>query len=90
MKRTLIVSAFAALALAFSGGSALAQNKGKGQSAKDYQKVKSYDFTGDTIDGELVKPDGEFVDARKFAEHTSLIKVRQDFIKEILKSAEDL
>ena len=52
-------------------------------------KVKQYDFSGDTIDGELVKPEGEFVNTRTFAEHTSLIRVRQDFIREIVKSAED-
>ena len=42
------------------------------------------------IDGELVKPDGDFLDTRKFASHTSLIRIRKDFIKEIVKSAEDL
>lgn len=95
MNRTLITSVLG-LALALSTGSALAQKKkaggGKAQAAKSggYEKVKTYDFSGDTIDGELVKPDGEFVDTRKFAEHTSLIRVRQDFIKEIVKSAEDL
>ena len=40
--------------------------------------------------GDLIKPDGEFVDTRNFAKHTSLINIRKDFIKEILKSAEDL
>lgn len=54
------------------------------------QKVKTYDFSGDTIDGDLVKPDGEMVDTRSFASHTSLIRIRKDFIREILKSAEDL
>ncbi len=53
-------------------------------------KVKTFDFSGDDIDGELVKPDGEFVDPRKFASHTNLIRIRKDFIKEITKSAEDL
>lgn len=53
-------------------------------------KVKTFDFSGDDIDGELVKPDGEFVDPRKFASHTNLIRIRKDFIKEIVKSAEDL
>jgi hypothetical protein len=53
-------------------------------------KVKTFDFSGDDIDGELVKPDGEFVDPRKFADHTNLIRIRKDFIDEILKSAEDL
>ncbi len=75
-------------------GTAIAQKQPKGgaKAGKDggYQKVKTYDFSGDTIDGDLVKPDGEFVDTRKLAEHTSLIRVRQDFIKEIVKSAEDL
>ena len=53
-------------------------------------KVKTFDFSGDDIDGELVKPDGEFVDPRKFASHTNLIRIRKDFINEITKSAEDL
>ena len=52
-------------------------------------RVRQYDFSGDTIDGELVKPEGEFVNTRQFATHTSLIRVRADFIKEITKSAED-
>jgi hypothetical protein len=56
----------------------------------DKPKVKNYDFDADDIDGELIKPEGEFVKVRKFAEHRSLIRVRQDFIKEIVKSAENL
>lgn len=53
-------------------------------------KVKVYDFSGDTIEGDLVKPEGSTVDARDFAKHSSLIKIRKDFIPEIIKSAEDL
>ena len=53
-------------------------------------KVKNYDFDADFIDGELVRPEGEFLNARKPAEHGSLIRVRTDFIREIVKSAEDL
>ena len=95
MKRTLIATVLGIGILAF-GFAADAQKKGGGKAggggaaASGYQKVKTYDFSGDTIDGELVKPDGEFVDTRKSAEHTSLIRVRQDFIKEIVKSAENL
>ena len=83
MKRVFVSFAVAALAISLSAP-AFAQQK------KADKKAKSYDFTGDDIDGELVKPDGEFVDTRKFASHTSLIRIRKDFIKEILKSAEDL
>ena len=53
-------------------------------------KVKTYDFSGDTIEGDLVKPEGSTVDARDFAKHSSLITIRTEFIKEIIKSAEDL
>ena len=67
-------------------GSAYAQKKGAG----DAGKVKVYDFSGDTIEGDLVKPEGSTVDARDFAKHSSLIRIRKDFIPEIIKSAEDL
>jgi len=97
MKR-MVIAAFAISAALAIGSLASAQKAPKGGKAgaaagKDaggYQKVKTYDFSGDTIDGELVKPDGEFVDVRGQVQHTSLIKVRRDFIKEIVKSAEDL
>lgn len=74
----------ATLAMSLGASGAMAQ----GKDAKP--KVKTYDFSGDTIDGDLVKPDGEMVDVRDFANHSSLIRIRKDFIKEILKSAEDL
>lgn len=53
-------------------------------------KTKVYDFTGDTIEGDLIKPEGSTVDARDFAKHSSLIRIRTNFIPEIIKSAEDL
>ena len=59
--------------------------KGGGQA-----KVKTYDFSGDTIEGDLIKPEGSTVDARDFAKHSSLITIRTNFIPEIIKSAEDL
>ena len=62
-------------------------NKGGGDAGG---KVKVYDFSGDTIEGDLIKPEGSTVDARDFAKHSSLIRIRKDFIPEIIKSAEDL
>ena len=79
--------------LALLVGTAVAQPKAGG--SKDSGgggggKVKVYDFSGDTIEGDLVKPEGSTVDARDFAKHSSLIRIRKDFIPEIIKSAEDL
>lgn len=83
--RAVFASLVAALLMSVSIPMAHAQD----QNAND-QKVKSYDFSGDTIDGDLLRPDGDVVDTRTFASHSSLIRIRKDFIKEILKSAEDL
>ena len=68
------------------GVAAADDKKGGGGNAK----VKTYDFSGDTIEGDLVKPEGSTVDARDFAKHSSLIRIRTNFIPEIIKSAEDL
>jgi len=56
----------------------------------DANKVKVYDFSGDTIEGDLVKPEGTDLNARDYAKHSSLIRIRKDLIPEIIKSAEDL
>lgn len=83
MKRIALASFLSVLAI-----SLLSPSISSAQEEKP--KVKTFDFSGDDIDGELVKPDGEFVDPRQFASHTNLIRIRKDFIKEIVKSAEDL
>jgi len=70
-----------------SASPAWADDKKGGDAAS---KVKVYDFSGDTIEGDLIKPEGTTVDARDFAKHSSLISIRKDFIPEIIKSAEDL
>jgi len=77
-----LVIMFAVLGLA---STAYAQKKGEAA-----PKVKTYDFSGDTIEGDLIKPEGSTVDARDFAKHSSLITIRTNFIPEIIKSAEDL
>jgi hypothetical protein len=81
-----LVLVFAVLALAT--GTSFAQKKG--DQGGGTAKVKVYDFSGDTIEGDLIKPEGSTVDARDFAKHSSLIRIRKDFIPEIIKSAEDL
>ena len=73
-----------------TGVAAADDKKGGGGDKGGGGKVKVYDFSGDTIEGDLVKPEGSTVDARDFAKHSSLIRIRKDFIPEIIKSAEDL
>ena len=83
-----LVLVFATLALMTS--ISLADDKKPAAGGGGGGKVKVYDFSGDTIEGDLVKPEGSTVDARDFAKHASLIRIRTTFLPEILKSAEDL
>lgn len=86
-------SLIAVVVIVILGGShaAMAQDAKKGGGDKGgTPKVKVYDFSGDTIEGDLIRPEGSTVDARDFAKHSSLIRIRTNFIPEIIKSAEDL
>ncbi|MEZ4362318.1 MAG: hypothetical protein R3B48_19165 [Kofleriaceae bacterium] len=77
------------LVVAFAG-TALAQDDKSDEGKSGAGKVKRYDFDGDTIDGDLIRPEGTTVSARDGADYGSLIRIRKDFIPEIIKSAEDL
>ena len=83
MRKLVII--FAVLGLT---GVAYAQKKGDAPAGNG--KVKVYDFSGDTIEGDLIKPEGSTVDARDFAKHSSLIRIRKTFTPEIIKSADDI
>ena len=87
MSRKLMALVFGATLLA-GPGALLAQAPPSGDT--QYQSKTVYDFDDDTVEGDLVRPDGEFVDTRKGAKHSSLIKIRENFIPEMIKSAEDI
>src|SRR5262245_7665268 len=50
-------------------GSAWAQEKKGGGDKGSTPKVKVYDFSGDTIEGDLIRPEGSTIDTRGFAQH---------------------
>ena len=50
----------------------------------------TYDFEDDLVQGDLVRPDGENLIVRRKGAHQSLIRIREHFVPEMLKSVEDL
>jgi hypothetical protein len=52
------------------------------------QPTRHYDFDDDVVEGGLQNPDGEVVATRLPSKHPSLIKLRDDFLPELVKSAE--
>ena len=63
--------------------------QGAGPQVK-YKKETRYDFDDDVVEGELQRPEGDILQVRTGAKYSSLIKLRLDFIPEIVKSAENL
>ena len=58
--------------------------------AQEAADSTSYNFEDDLVQGDLVRPDGENLIVRKKGAHQSLIRIREHFIPEMLKSVEDL
>lgn len=54
------------------------------------ENATSYDFEDDLVQGDLVRPDGENLMVRRRGARESLIKIREHFIPELIKSVENL
>ena len=95
--KAILVTACAVAGLCVFGGVAQAQDGpvpevtggGDGDSTV-YKKETVYDFDDDLVEGALVKPDGDLVSGELHGKTSSLIKIRSDFIPEMIKSVEDL
>ena len=75
--------------LIFAGSLALGMTLGATTAmAQDvvYKKHTVVEFGDDTIDGNLSRPDGQYLESRKRQRHQRLIKVRPNFRPEILRS----
>ena len=88
MRRLLTILAFgmfALMALPAVPSAVHAQDKGGGGG-----DATSYDFEDDLVQGDLVRPDGENLMVRRRGARESLIRIREHFINELLKSVENL
>ncbi|HOX44625.1 MAG TPA: hypothetical protein PK668_13580 [Myxococcota bacterium] len=102
----LVLSTLGFLGVALLAGTALAQAEGgaaadpagaagAGAPAADtvqtiYKKTTIIDFSDVTITGELTKPEGSYLMNKKKANFNLLIRVRDDFLPEMIKSVDNL
>jgi hypothetical protein len=63
---------------------------GAAQPRVEYEKKTVINFEEDTIEGDLKRPDGEYVEARKRVDHSNLIKIRDNWHDKVLQSSGDL
>jgi hypothetical protein len=69
---------------------ALAQADRKPEPRVEYEKKTVIDFEDDTIQGDLTRPDGEYVEARKRVSHSNLIQIRENWKEKVLQAPDDL
>ena len=73
---------------------AAAQDKSASGSAEaaaaKAQKRSEFSFEDDTIEGDLTRPDGEYVEARKRVKHSNLIRIREEFRDKVMQSVGEL
>jgi len=72
----------------------LAYAQGKKDKSGDenvrYAKTTTINFEDDTIEGDLTRPDGEYVEARKRVKHSNLIRIREEFKEKVMQSVGEL
>ena len=56
----------------------------------EYEKKTVINFEDDTIEGDLKRPDGEYVEARQKVDHSNLIKIREDWRDKVMQASGDL
>jgi hypothetical protein len=83
MKKLIAIAVLAAPLAAF------ADDK-KDEGNVKYAKTQTINFEDDTIEGDLTKPDGEYVEARKKVKHSNLIKIREEFKDKVMQSVGEL
>ena len=84
--RHIIFIALLASAVAFAQG----KRGGGGGDNVSYKKTTEYSFDDDTIEGDLTKPDGEYVNATTKVKHSNLIKIREEFKDKVMASVGEL
>ena len=67
-----------------------AQEKTQAQTKVEYEKKTVINFEDDTIEGDLKRPDGEYVEARQKVDHSNLIRIREDWREKVMQSSGDL
>ncbi len=81
----------AALSLVWAAPAALAEEKVIHEADKTIVRKKTViDFTDVAVEGDLTKPEGSYVLDRNKTRFQSLVKIRDNFVPEMQKSADNL
>ena len=91
MKKLFLVALIATGLILGSGSMVMAQEEAaEGEETTIYKKTTIIDFSDVTITGELTKPEGSYLMNKKKANFNLLIRVRDNFLPEMIKTVDNL
>jgi len=67
-----------------------AEDKAEAKPTVVYEKRTEINFEDETIDGDLKRPDGEYVEARRKVSHSNLIRIREDWREKVMQASGEL
>ncbi|MFO0581620.1 MAG: adventurous gliding motility protein CglF [Anaeromyxobacter sp.] len=85
-----LLLALAAPARAQDAGAQPQPASGDGAPRVEYEKKTVINFEEDTIEGDLKRPDGEYIEGRKKVQHSNLIRIRENWHDKVMQSSSDL
>jgi hypothetical protein len=83
MRKVLLIAALA-LPLAATA------EEGKPPPKVEYEKKTVINFDDETIQGDLTRPDGEYVEARKRVDHSNLIRIRENWREKVKQASREM
>lgn len=90
MTRKLLTGVIAIVLLLAFGSDAFAKRRPRSSGGDELMQKKVLNFEDEMIEGNLLRPTGVEIDAIGGSKGKSLIRIRKNFVPEILKSAEDV
>jgi len=78
------------LVLALGSTAAAQEAKTTQPASTGAQKQTVINFEDETIQGDLTRPDGEYIDVAAKVKHSNLIKIREEFHEKVMQSVDEL
>ena len=80
----------AALGLVWTAEAQESKTSESTSAAAGASKTTIINFEDETIEGDLTRPDGEYVEAASRVRHSNLIRIREDFREQVMQSVDEL
>ena len=90
MRKLVLILAFALPAVAAAQDQPPAGKAATPAPHVEYEKKTVINFEDETIEGDLKRPDGEYVEARRKVNHSNLIRIRENWREKIMHATGDL